>query len=147
MYDFSLLKQGKGSNYSDSERLRSLQIGIEIWKSNPILGVGTGDLKSEIEKIYIQNFGIKGQPKYPHNQLIKYAAASGIIGVLLFVFSLYFPFFYEKNYLNPYVLTLITILSISFLVEATLERSYMLVFYVVFGSLLYRNNKKPNNLT
>lgn len=141
-YDISLMLKGKGANYSDSERLRSIELGIEIWKDHPLLGVGTGDLKHEIDKRYQEKYFDNGQPKYPHNQIVKIASSSGLIGLFLFIAGIYLPFLLHRNYLHPYTLALITMLSVSFMVEATLERSYSLAFYCFFAALLYRFENK-----
>lgn len=137
-YDFSRMLSETGSNYSDSERLRSLVLGWKIFKENPIVGVGTGDLKTIIKAKYISAYGTEGKVIYPHNQLLKIAAASGLIGLFIYLLSIYVPFFMFGNYRDPYILSLVLIISISFLAEATLERSYMLALYMVFAGLLYK---------
>lgn len=139
-YDYSLMKSGEGGNYSDSERMRSLKIGAEIWKENFWFGIGSGDFKSEIDKKYEEQYQDTGQARFPHNQLLKIAGSAGTIGLLFYVLSIYLPFLWNKNLLDPYVLALIVIVSASFLVEATLERTYFLVFYLLFAGLLYKKN-------
>lgn len=138
-YDVSQYLSGKGENYSDSERLRSLQIGFDIWKEHRVIGVGSGDMKAEVERKYRETFGQEGQPKTPHNQILKVLAVSGILGLLCFLISIYFPVLYQQNYKDPFILSLTIIITVSFLVEATLERSYSLVLYLLLAVILYQS--------
>jgi O-antigen ligase len=139
-YDLSLLRAGQGANYSDSERLRSIKIGIDIWKDYKVLGIGSGDLKREVGNRYFETYTKGGRAFLPHNQFVKFLAASGVLGLLCFLISVYFPFFWSRNFADPYILAFIGIFTVSFMVEATLERSYMLVFYLLLGSLLYKKS-------
>ncbi len=140
-YDFSLLKRGEGGNYSDSERLRSLNLGMEILSDHLWLGVGSGDLKETIVNRYRSKYGDKGKAIYPHNQFLKVAAGTGLIGLLFYSLALYLPFFISGGIKNPYMLSLMVIISFSFLVEATLERTYMLALFLFLIGLLYKKTR------
>lgn len=141
-YDLSLSKSGQGANYSDSERLRSYKIGLDIWKDYKLLGIGTGDLKREVGKRYFEKYTEGGRAFSPHNQIIKILASSGLLGLLCFLISFFVPFFWKKKFTEPYVLALIGILFVSFMVEATFERSYMLTLYLLLAALLYQSTYK-----
>lgn len=141
-YDLSLYRAGQGANYSDSERIRSITIGLDIWKEHTIIGIGSGDLKREAARRYAEKYSKEGRALLPHNQFVKFLAASGLLGLFCFLISVYGPFFWSKNYRDPFVLSLIGICTVSFIVEATLERSYMLVFYLLIAGLLYKSPMK-----
>jgi len=137
-YDLSLSKSGQGAGYSDSERLRSYKIGLDIWNDYKILGIGTGDLRREVGKRYFERYTEGGRAFSPHNQVIKLLASSGLLGLFFFLISFFMPFFWRKKFTDPYVLALIGIIFVSFMIEATLERSYMLSLYLLLAALLYR---------
>ncbi|GLR18154.1 hypothetical protein GCM10007940_27690 [Portibacter lacus] len=139
-YDLSLSQADKGANYSDSERIRSFKIGIDIWKDYKMIGIGTGDLKREMGNRYEEKYTQGGRAFLPHNQVIKILASSGILGLLLFAISFYGPFLWNQNFRDPFILALVSMLTVSFLVEATLERSYMLALYLLLASLLYKKS-------
>jgi O-antigen ligase len=137
IYDLKEFQKGKGADHSDSERLRSLVIGFEVWKESPIIGVGSGDLRKIINENYRSKYGENGLPKYPHNQFLKLLAISGIIGLLFYMVGFFGPFIIQSNFRNIYLATFILMILVSFLVEATLERSYSLAFYCIIVSLFY----------
>jgi len=138
LYDYGKQQAGEGANYSDSERIRSYKIGIDIWKDHKFLGMGTGDLTRELNNRYAMVYPDGGRAFLPHNQVIKFMATSGLIGLAFFLLSVYVPFFYNGNYKKMFVLALLGIMTVSFMVEATLERSYMLNLYLLLTALLYR---------
>ncbi len=137
IYDLKEFQRGEGADHSDSERLRSIVIGYEIWKENPLWGVGSGDLREIINETYKEKYGTEGLPKYPHNQFLKLLAISGIIGTLIYLTGFFGPVFIDKNYKNIFLSTFIIMILVSFLVEATLERSYSLAFFCIMVSLFY----------
>ena len=50
LWDVHLYQWDKGATYSDSERLISLSVGLDIVKDHPIFGVGAGNLRQEVKK-------------------------------------------------------------------------------------------------
>ncbi|WP_235298800.1 O-antigen ligase family protein [Portibacter marinus] len=144
LWDYGQQKEGQGANYSDSERMRSYQIGLEIWKDHPFVGIGTGDAMEEAVKRYEVAYPEGGRALLPHNQLIKFLTTSGLLGLLCFLIAIYGPFLMNAHYRDPYVLALTGMLTVSFMVEATLERSYMLGLTLMLFTLLYQKGwKKP----
>lgn len=131
-WDFDQYKQGIGGNYSDSERITSLMVGLEIGNANPILGVGAGDLKQEVKKVYAEKFNDQYSYRKPHNQFLTHYAGTGIIGVLLFTFAFFFPLFYQKNYRNPMFLALHAIIFMSCMMENTVENNFGISLYLFF---------------
>lgn len=144
IYDLKEFQKGKGADHSDSERLRSLVIGYEVWKDSPLLGVGSGDLREIINDRYRSKYGENGLPKYPHNQFLKLLTISGITGLIFYLIGFLGPFFIHGNFRNIYLASFILMILVSFLVEATLERSYSLAFFCIMVSLFYSYEKgKP----
>ncbi len=151
LYDFQMYQKGEGAKYSDSERIYSIQVGLEIFKSAPILGSGIGDLKQACKDQYQLLFEVEGE-KYPHNQIIYYLAGSGIVGLLFFLLGMYFPMFYFRKELTMLFIALMLILSLSFVVENTIERAHSIAFVLLFMLTLmcnytadYFNASKPQS--
>ena len=151
LYDFQQFQLGKGQGYSDSERLISLSKGWDIFKEHPILGIGAGDLRSEMQLRYAnENPGIK-QWKMPHNQFISVMAGNGIVGLCLFLIALFYPLFYRKNYKEPIFLAFYVIACISFLMENTIENAIGVAFFIFFLLLnmkyLYFKDAEKRNIS
>lgn len=77
-YDVTMFKNQMPKNYSDSERILSIQEGIKIAKQHWLLGVGEGGIYSFITLMKPDN-----EPILPHNQFIMTWASYGIVGLLL----------------------------------------------------------------
>ena len=131
-YSLELFEQNKNiRDLSDSRRLGSIYAGIELVKMNPILGVGIGDIMQETNQ-YLKN-------KYPelidlellpHNQYILTAAATGIVGLLVFLFLSFYPLFYIQGYTDFFFLSSQMMLFASFMVEHTIESQIGVALYI-----------------
>jgi len=80
--DIRQYKQGNGMT-SIGLRLHMWQGAIEIWKKNPVLGVGTGGYRRAFRDVATD-------PQYvifshPHNSLLHIAVSYGMVGVVIFV--------------------------------------------------------------
>ena len=142
LYDLEQFRSGKGSNYSDSERLGSILAGLKVGNDNPILGCGYGDLERDVNIAYREVFPQEKEPKIPHNQYIMTYAGLGWVGLLLFIFAIFIPVFYKKNYKEPIFLALNIIVIFSFLVEATIETQAGTALYCLFLCMGINANKK-----
>lgn len=130
-WDLHRFRVGKGINHSDSERLYSLQVGIDIFKKNPINGTGIGDLKAACQVQYKSLHG-HALDHYPHNQYIFVLAGMGIIGFIFYAIALLGPLIFFRGSYDPYLLSLHAVIFISALVENTLERTFSIGFYLFF---------------
>ena len=132
LYDWEQFKSGKGSNYSDAERIGSIMAGLKVGNDNPILGCGYGDLDRDVNIAYREVFPEEKEPKIPHNQYIMTYAGLGLFGLLSFLFAIFLPVFYKKNYKDPIFLALNIIIIFSFLAEATIETQAGTALYTLF---------------
>ena len=133
LYDWKMRQQGKAEQYSDSGRITSIKAGLKIGHSQPIIGVGAGDLRFEMNthlSPYHQKKGL-----IPHNEYVFYYATTGIIGLGMFLIGILMPIFWRKQYKNTVFLSIQVILLLSFAVEATLETSIGTGYYL-FWSLI-----------
>lgn len=136
--DMSKKGDESGANYySLTARFFSYDVGIHVWKENFWVGTGIANLKKEIYKAYIRKHpGIKDR-KLPHNQFIRYAAAFGTIGSILFCIFFY-SVILKKGLFIPALLYLhLFIISVSFMFEGTLETQLGLNFTLIFIFIHY----------
>lgn len=138
IYDMNMLSQGKGGTYSDSERLISMAAGAKVIKENVIWGVGTGDIKDEMNRIYARDYSYidPANRKLPHNQFLWVWASNGLIGVVCLLIGIFYPLLYKKNYKDLLLVMFFIITVSSFITEHTLEIQVGIAFYVIWLTIL-----------
>ena len=147
-YDLKMYMEGTGSFYADSDRLASIHVGWVIFRNNPVVGCGIGDLRDECSKFYAQLYDRTDRILLPHSQFLHVAASCGIIGIALFLLGFYGPFLFSHGFSIPYLFFLYLNYSISFLLENSLERSMSVAFFLFFGLLAmfgFKNQRDPMN--
>ncbi len=133
--------------FSDNEKGYYPEDRIYVWssvwhlvKDNFFFGVGTGDGPEAVNKSIRE---IKTWTSTdPHNQYLDIWIRQGIVGLLIFIFTLFYPLaraIKQKNY--PYIIFLFNIIFFS-LTESILNRQLGMVFYAVFNTLFYFNMEK-----
>lgn len=116
---------------------------FKILKENPFIGVGTGDIQDAFDSQY-EKEDSRLTPQFrlrAHNQYITFAITFGIIGVMLFMTILFYPFFKNKMYYDYFYLAFFSIILLSMLTEDTLETQVGITFFVFFNSILLLNKK------
>ncbi len=111
------------NNYPMATRFVSYSIAFQIASYNPVFGCGLGDLEDEL-KLHYTLYHPTISPVnriIPHNQFIYYYAATGIVGLLIFIFAFYYPAFAIWRRRIFIAAMHLIIVSLSFLVEPTLE--------------------------
>ena len=126
------LSKGHPNYNSLTTRFISYDAAISIFKKEPILGCGLGDIKDETDAYFKTNYPMIDIPILPHNEFLFYLAATGIIGLLVFCFTFYFPLFYNRNWNNKILLMQYVILTVSFMTEPMLETQLGMAFSVLF---------------
>jgi len=124
------------SNNSDN----STGVRVNIWrqslaliKAKPILGYGTGDVKDELVKKYIENDMVSATKKQynAHNQFFQILISSGVIGLVFFLLSAYYGIRSNQIFFQ-----FILIIFIFMMVESVLENQAGTIFFGLFFSLL-----------
>lgn len=146
-YDLQMYGEGQGSDYGDSGRITSLKVGVDLFKTAPIFGVGAGNLRSEVISEFESNFPQYEKPLMPHNQFIFVLAGSGVFGVSLFLMALFIPLFYRHSYRNDFYLGFYILFLTSFLVEHTIESALGVGMFssLILLCLLYAHNENYLN--
>jgi len=138
MHDIQMIKEGKASNYSDGERLRSIKIGLDIWKENIWTGIGIGDIRDRCNTLYEQWYPDSIKKILPHSQYILSGAANGIFGFTILLICILTPLLYSHVRMNPvFLLTFILILLYG-LVEKPLYEYIFINFHCFFFSLTFK---------
>ena len=145
IYEYEAFKRGKNpTGHSFLMRLEFWRIGWQIFKRNPIYGVGTGDM----QRAYNNQYKISGTKlsedwwKRSHNQFMAVTIGFGIIGLVVFLFYLFYPPINIKN--KHYLFSAFFIISLlSMLNEDTLETQAGVTFFgFFFGFLMFVDSTK-----
>ena len=131
MWDIEQYQKGNGKNYSDSERLMSYEIAIDLIKDAPIIGHGIGDLRPLTTQKHKEKYGTKEKYIYPHNQYLYILTAVGMLGGLVFFFGLFCPILFARER-NIFLVLIFVMLAFSFLVENTIQRAVITAFFLFF---------------
>jgi O-antigen ligase len=138
--DVSQYTEGKNvNNYSDGNRLLSMQIGWTIAKQNWIFGVGSGDAKKVMDEYYIEHYPEISEVNrlIPHNQLVYILLVGGMVGVVVFLVCLLIPLTSIDIWKDiPMMVVIISVYS-SFLSEATLELQHGVLLCSYILGLVY----------
>lgn len=127
--------------YSDSGRLTSIRIGLDIWRDHPVFGVGPGNLLAETDARYAEVLpGVEG--KRPHNQFVSALAGSGTVGGIVTVVCFLLLGFGNRRWRAPVYLATYTVLFLSCMVENTLETSAGVSMFCLL-LLLTRPDHRP----
>lgn len=140
-YDQQRRAEGYVKDFSDSERIASLEVGITVAKENLFIGVGTGDVWWKIREEYARNYAWETEPKIPHNEFIMILAGTGLLGFMLFVWAFLYPLWYQSFYKEPIFLAHSICLLLSYLVESTIEVAIGTAMYIFFATLCVHYQK------
>lgn len=121
------------------QRVIFLKASWLVIKNNFLFGVGTGDGKDSLIEYYKKpDFNLDSKYWFiSHNQFLTVWIASGIIGLILFLIGLLYPFFHENksNYFLCSIFLFLILLSM--LSEDTLETHIGVSFAALFYSLFF----------
>ena len=141
------------NGHSLTMRLYFWKAAISLIQNNMLIGVGTGDVQSELNKTYTNTNSPLNVDWYkrPHNQFLTITVALGIIGLLVFLFSFVYPIIKLKNQLHRLFWPYFLVLCISFILEDTLETQAGLSFYAFFYTLFiseafFKKQQSPEGL-
>ena len=130
---------------STSIRILVWSFSLNLIKSNPIIGVGTGDIKDELIKLYKkEGYPILVKRQYnSHNQYLQTAAALGISNInSITSYVLYLLCWLGGEGLHFLAVFLSIIVGVACLTESVLEVQAGVIFYTFFASLFAQNMRK-----
>ena len=122
----------------------SVTMRFEFWKTatfiiyqNPVFGVGTGDIQDSFNKMY-ESTKTKLDLVWRlrcHNQYLAITVAFGFIGLLVFLFYLFYPAIVLRKKLHYLYWPFFLIALLSFITEDTLETQSGVTFFIFFHTL------------
>lgn len=130
------LSENSASDYQSESRLARWGLEWELIQKFPFTGYGTGSEKDVLKEKYFEN---KFYLSYllelnAHNQYLSFLINTGIIGLLLYLYVLYFGFKQAvrgRDFLLLSFMIIITVVSIS---ENILDVNKGILFYAFFYS-------------
>jgi len=139
--DYSL-----GNDGSVSLRINFALNSFQIFKQNPLIGVGTGDFPSEYKKINQINTPERAATSNPHNMYILVGVQIGIIGLIsmlsIFYYQFKLSFKSSKKIIRDTGFTLPALFLVLMLSDSYLLGHYTTLMYVFFSSFLYKDFEK-----
>lgn len=131
----------KGENASGksiSQRFVYWKIAKHLIAENTIIGVGTGDIDDAFKNYYATHeTGLELQYQHrAHNQYLTILCTFGLLGFLIFIIALLYPFISTKAYTQMLSIAFMIILLLSMITEDTLETqagaTFVAYFYALF---------------
>ena len=122
--DAGQLQSASAANYySVTARVYSYDVAWDIIRAHPLGGVSKVKLAEAMATHYATHYPQIEPAHYllPHNQFIFNAAAYGLIGLLLFLLGFYYPLWVGLRQRNVLLLLIYLVVTLSFMVEYTLE--------------------------
>lgn len=122
------------NNFSMTARVYSYQAAWAIIQKHPVLGVSKVKLADEMAQQYSYRFPEIDPDRYvlPHNQYIYNLAAYGIIGLVVFLVGYYYLLWVGFRQQKVLLLLIYLIVSVSFVVEYTLESNIGIIVGTFF---------------
>jgi hypothetical protein len=116
---------------------------LSIIKNNMLLGVGTGDVRKELDDKYLQEKFMHGVETHlnAHNQFLQTAIAIGILGLTVLVFVIFYLMFIGIKHKKLIIFFFALIIFLNFLFESMLETQAGTVFTTFFISFFGLNKK------
>lgn len=114
---------------------------LKIIRENPFLGTGNGDLAAEIltkSKAQLPEMQLAidmDETKLldsPHNQYLEMLAGMGMLGLIILLYILIYPFIFERKQLHWLQIVLIVQIASAMCTESLLKRQWGVAFFVSF---------------
>ena len=138
MWEFDNYAKGMNpQGNSVTQRIEFWRAGWEIYKANPLIGVGTGDVPNAFNTVYNKmNSPLDSQYRLRgHNQYLTFALTFGTFGFIWFLSALLLPFFTRENSKRYFYLAFFSIAAASMINEDTLETQIGVTFFAFFAAL------------
>ncbi len=132
IYDLEQYSEGKGEDYSDSGRLTSITVGLEIFKEHPIIGVGGCNMRPIVAKKFNDLYPKYTKSLLPHNQFLFTAVNAGVIGLICLLIGFIFPF-YQSRFKTPYTIAIFVSFIILFIFDQFLEGTVGVGIYLFYS--------------
>ena len=138
LWEYKVYQETRDANGgSIAQRFVYWNIAWDIFKTAPVIGIGTGDVADAFNSYYLTHPNLL-QQQYQHrahNQWLTILLTFGILGLLLFMLVVFYPLFYKRKYLDYFYIVFFIAFALSLLTEDTLETQAGVTFYALFNCL------------
>jgi hypothetical protein len=129
-------KGGDVNGHSVTMRFEYWRIALHAIARHPLIGAGTGDVRKAFDDFYAftnstlsKEFQLRA-----HDQYLEIGVGFGIIGILWFIFSIFYPGIKTKKIFTYFYFVFWMIFMVSLFTEDTLETEAGATFYAFFNS-------------
>lgn len=125
------------NGHSLTMRLYFWKAALHIIKSHWLIGIGGGDTQTELNKTYVETHSPLEPAWYkrPHNQFLSFMVSYGLIGLIIFLGSIFYPIVKLRDTLPKLFWPFFVLAMTSFILEDTLETQAGVTFYAFFLAL------------
>lgn len=134
LWEYGMYQRGEEAfGHTLIQRIELWKTAWQIFKENPIIGVGTGDIPNAFEQKFAQNNSpLLGSKLRSHNEYLSVMVSLGIVGILTFLFSIFYPPTKLKLWNFPLFFWFLSFISISMLWEDTIETQVGVTIFAFF---------------
>ena len=139
---------GDPSGNSILQRLEYMKGAILLFKHYPLFGVGTGDMEDALFEEY-KLMKSKLKPEFmfhAHNQFLTMAITFGAVGLLWFLFALFYPPVKLHYFSDYFFLVFFVIMFLSMLSDDTIDTHSGVSMFAFFYSFLLFGRKTIKNI-
>ena len=121
-----------------SQRIEYTRASFYLIKKHPLFGVGTGDIPEAYRQAYNDlSSPLEEQYRHrAHNQYLSITVGFGLIGLIIFLVTLLFPYCSAKCHRTYLYTIFLVIVLLSMLPEDTIETQAGVTWFALFNSLL-----------
>ncbi|MBT8303329.1 MAG: O-antigen ligase family protein [Bacteroidia bacterium] len=144
---FDSKSYAKVESYSSTSiRYAVYNCSIKVIKASPFYGYGLGDVKEELNGCYEKTSSVLTEKNLnTHNQFLGISVATGIIGLIVFLSSLFFIFYMFKKNNDLEALVIMSFLLLIMMTENILDRQNGVICFAFFlNYYFFRNSIKLN---
>ena len=146
LFEYNLYRRFNNPNGGSlSQRIEFTRASFHIVGQHPWFGVGTGDVPQAFAQTYDEiHSPLKEEFRFrAHNQYLAIAVAFGLVGLVFFLFVLFYPWFSSKRHHTYLYVVFLCIILLSMFPEDTLETQAGVTLFAFFESLLLFAKPKP----
>lgn len=121
-----------------SQRIEYTKASLHLIRQRPLFGVGTGDIPAAYQRAY-DELQSPLEPQFrhrAHNQYLSITVGFGIVGLLVFLFSLLYPYCSSKHRRTYLYTVFLVIAMLSMFIDDTIETQAGATWFAFFNSLL-----------
>lgn len=139
LFEYGLYRKYNNPNGGSlSQRIEFTRASLHLIGQHPWFGVGTGDVPQAFSQAYDEiHSPLQEEYRFrAHNQYLAIAVAFGLVGLVFFLFVLFYPWFASRKNHTYLYLVFFCIMLLSMFPEDTLETQAGATLFAFFMALL-----------